>query len=570
MAGPETSAVLEYGAVLTGLGGGLALFLYGMRKMTEAMKTVAGGGMKTILSKLTANRFTGALAGMIITAIIQSSSVTTVLVVGFISAGLLTLSQSVGVILGASVGTTITAQIIAFKVTKYALVLIALGFLTELLAKREVVKHYGIMVMGLGLLFFGMELMSDATKPLRVYQPFINLMQSMKNPLFGILVGSAFTAIVQSSSATTGIVIVLAGQGFISLNAGIALVMGANIGTCVTALLASIGRPREAARAAAVHITYKVLGVLIWLPFIPQLASMVTSISPASQELEGIARVAAESPRQIANAHTLFNVANMLLFIWFTNPLARFVTRLLPDRVDTEPERVKPQFLEDYYLNTPDMALDRVIRELGRMGGWARRMASTSMPCVTAGTREDLDILHRLDEDIDTLHGEIVTYLGKLSLKNLIEGQGKLIYEYIAVANYIENMGDVVETNLVANGRERLEKNLTISESTLELLGPIHEKVCWSIETALEALAEQNVEKAESVARSKKDFNDLADDARGHLSKRLVADEPNRLEIFRIETDIIESFKRIHTLARRIADVVIEVHQTTQTKAADA
>jgi len=272
------SSGLQLGALLTGLGGGLALFLYGMRKMTESLKTVAGGGMKSLLAKLTTNRFTAALAGILITAVIQSSSVTTVLVVGFISAGLMTLSQSIGVILGASVGTTITAQIIAFKVTQYALLFIAVGFLMELTARKEAVKHYGIMLMGLGLLFFGMELMSQATYPLRSYAPFIELMQSMKNPLYGILIGTLFTAVVQSSSATTGVVIVLAGQGFISLDAGIALVFGANVGTCITALLATIGKPREAVRAAVVHVVYKVLGVLIWLAFIPQLAEVVRPI----------------------------------------------------------------------------------------------------------------------------------------------------------------------------------------------------------------------------------------------------------------------------------------------------
>ena len=351
---------LQIGALITGLGGGLALFLYGMRKMTEALKTVAGGGMKTLLARLTTNRFTAALAGLLITAVTQSSSVTTVMVVGFISAGLMTLSQSIGVILGASVGSTITTQIIAFKVTKYALVLIAVGFLLELTARKEVIKHYGIVVMGLGLLFFGIELMSQATYPLRSYTPFIELMQSMKNPFLGILIGTIFTAIVQSSAATIGVVIVLAGEGFISLNAGIALAFGANIGTCITALLATIGKPREAVRAAVVHVVYKVLGVLIWLAFIPQLAAVVRGFSPSAPELEGMARLAVETPRQIANAHTLFNVANMILFIGFTGPLARIAQRLVPDRPEVEPERIKPRFLEEYFLQTPALALDQV------------------------------------------------------------------------------------------------------------------------------------------------------------------------------------------------------------------
>ena len=262
--------------------------------------------MKNILARLTMNRFSGVFAGAFITSIIQSSSVTTVLVVGFISAGLMTLSQSIGVILGADIGTTITAQIIAFKVTKYALALIAIGFALNFLGKRNSVKQTGAMLMGLGLIFFGMELMSNATRPLRTYEPFITMMTQMANPFWGILIGTVFTGLIQSSSATIGIVIVLASQGFISLEAGIALAFGANIGTCVTALLAAIGKPREAIQAAWVHVLFKVIGVLLWLAFIPQLAQFVRFISPEAEGLSGIARLGAETPRQIANAHTVF------------------------------------------------------------------------------------------------------------------------------------------------------------------------------------------------------------------------------------------------------------------------
>lgn len=251
-----TSGTLDLGAMVTGLGGGLALFLYGMRKMTEALKTVAGTGMKAFLGRVTTNRFTAAGAGALVTAVLQSSSVTTVLVVGFVTSGLLTLSQSVGVIVGANIGTTITAQIIAFKITKYALAMIAAGFLVEILARNERVKYYGIALMGLGLIFFGMTLMGDAAYPLRTHEPFMDLMQRMKNPLLGIAVGALFTALVQSSSATTGLVIVMASEGFLSLEAGIALIFGANIGTCITAMLAAIGRPREAVRTAVVHVLF--------------------------------------------------------------------------------------------------------------------------------------------------------------------------------------------------------------------------------------------------------------------------------------------------------------------------
>ncbi|MDA7663002.1 Na/Pi symporter, partial [Pirellulaceae bacterium] len=228
----DNPSKLLLGGIATGMGGGLALFLFGMRQMTESLKTVAGSSMKSLLAKLTANRFTAALAGTIVTAVIQSSSVTTVLIVGFISAGLLTLSQSIGVIIGANIGTTITAQIIAFQVYKYGLLMIAVGFLTDIMAKSSKTKQWGMVLMGLGLIFFGMELMSNAAGPLRAWPPFIDAMQNMNNPMLAIFIGAVFTAIIQSSSAATGVVIVLASQGMISLETGIGLCFGTNIGTC--------------------------------------------------------------------------------------------------------------------------------------------------------------------------------------------------------------------------------------------------------------------------------------------------------------------------------------------------
>ena len=279
---PAASGELEVFQLVMGLLGGLALFLFGMEQMAEALKAVAGERMRDILSRLTANRLMGALTGAFVTAVIQSSSVTTVLVVGFITAGLMSVSQSVGIIMGANIGTTITAQIIAFKVTKFALLMIAVGFAMTLLAKRERRRQQGAGLMGLGLVFFGMAVMGEAMAPLRSYQPFLDAMVRLEHPALGILVGALFTALVQSSSATTGIVIVMAGQGLISLETGIALAFGANVGTCVTALLASIGKPREAVRAAAVHVLFNVAGVLVWVGFIDQLAQLVTWISPTA------------------------------------------------------------------------------------------------------------------------------------------------------------------------------------------------------------------------------------------------------------------------------------------------
>ena len=329
-----------------GLLGGLALFLFGMGQMADSLKVVAGDRMKSILARLTRHRVAGVLTGAFVTAVIQSSSVTTVLVVGFISAGLMTLTQSVGVILGADIGTTITAQIIAFNIKEYSLLLVAMGFLVMFVARREAARRYGTAIMGLGLVFLGMGIMGESMKPLRTWQPFLEVMSGLENPWLGIAVGALFTALVQSSSATIGIIIVLGSQGLVSLPAGIALLLGANVGTTATALLASIGRPREAQRSAVIHLIFKVLGVLIWVFLIDQLMWLAVQASPSSPELTGSARLAAETPRQIANAHTLFNVANTLLFLPFVNGFVWLVRRLLPDRKDGD-HRVRIKYLDD-------------------------------------------------------------------------------------------------------------------------------------------------------------------------------------------------------------------------------
>ncbi len=549
---------LEIGTIVMGLFGGLALFLYGMDQMTDALKHIAGGGMKIILAQLTTNRFKAVFAGAFVTAVIQSSSVTTVLVVGFISAGLLTLTQSIGIILGADIGTTLTVQIIAFKVTKYGLLLIAVGFLLFFLAKRKRVQQYGTMLLGLGLLFFGMDVMSQATYPLRTYEPFIDMMKRLDTPLMGVLIATVFTGIVQSSAATIGLVIVLASQGFISLEAGIAMAFGANIGTCVTALLAAIGKPREAVQAAVVHVLFKIIGVLIWYGFIDQLAAGVRYISPAATDLEGLARVAAEAPRQIANAHTIFNVVNTALFIWFVKPLAMLMNVLVPERPMTKSKQVQPKYLDTALLETPELALDRVRLELNRLGQYALLMVQDALPTVCTGNEDDLEELAELDDNVDILYGAIVTYLGQLSQMDLLSQNSHQLSRYMTIANHLENIGDMVETNLVEAGSERIKYNVEMSETTREILMALHEQVVWSIENALAALNQSDTDLAEEVMAAKLTINRLADDAERHLTNRLIADEPNRLQTFGVETEIIEYLKRVYYFAKRIAKVVAD------------
>ena len=533
-----------------------------MRKMTEALKTVAGTGMKSFLGRVTTNRFTAAGAGALVTAVLQSSSVTTVLVVGFVTSGLLTLAQSVGVIMGANIGTTITAQIIAFKITKYALVMIAAGFLTEILARNERVKYYGIALMGLGLIFFGMTLMGDAAYPLRSHEPFMELMQRMKNPILGIAAGAIFTALVQSSSATTGLVIVMASEGFLSLEAGIALIFGANIGTCITAMLASIGRPREAVRAAVVHVLFNAVGVLLWVAFIPPFAEVIRVISPTHPEVEASVRLGFETPRQIANAHTLFNVTNTVIFIWFTGPAAWLARRIVPDSKDSADDAGRPVYLDEFYLKQPDTALDRVRLEIGRLGEQVLDMTENSFHAALQGMPGETAALHKQEHHADSLHGAIITYLGKLSTAEMVDPAPRRLSGYIAAANYLENAADVLGTNLVRVGNKRLAAQVKVSGETRSILAPLHAAALEAGRKALRAFADGDSDLAKEVAESKGHFNRLAADAHTHLLKRLVAHEPERLVTYRLESDVIDELKQLHTLFRRVAGSVREGEET--------
>lgn len=556
----EPSDSLELFPLLMGLIGGLALFLFGMEEMASALKSAAGDRMKGILATLTKNRFMGVVTGAFVTATIQSSSVTTVLVVGFISAGLMSLAQSIGVILGAGIGTTITAQIIAFKVTKYALVLVAVGFGLSFTARKEAGRFRGRALLGLGLVFFGMSVMGESMVPLRSYQPFLLWMSQMEDPLLGILVGTLFTALIQSSSATTGVVIVMASQGLISLPAGIALIFGANIGTCATALLASIGKPREAVRAAVVHIIFKITGVVLWFSFIDELGQLVTWLSPRSSDLTGLDRLSAEAPRQIANAHTIFNVANTLVFLPFSTQFARLVERLVPDRPLAEAETVRARYLDESLLATPSFALDRARLELLHMGDRVRAMMQSALPAVLSGSREDLHQLEELDDAVDALHGHIIEYLGKISQTRLSEKQTAELVRLMAATNDLENIGDIIETNLVRLGQTRVNGQFEISASTQEVLNEFHATVSSALEFALMAVSQRNQRAAQRVSSMKTDINRLADSAALHEAQRLVAEEPNRLAAYTMEMGVLENLKHIYYFTKRIARMTPSVN----------
>ncbi|HEY5674962.1 MAG TPA: Na/Pi cotransporter family protein [Malonomonas sp.] len=558
-AAAESATVdLAWAGMSMGMFGGLALFLLGMEQMSDGLKAAAGVRMQSILGKLTSNRFSGVGVGALVTAVIQSSSVTTVLVVGFVSAGLMTLGQSIGVIMGANIGTTITGQIVAFKVTELALAFIAVGFATVFIARQEKLKQYGGILLGLGLVFFGMNVMSEAMYPLRGYQPFLELMQQMENPLLGIVVGALFTALIQSSSASIGIVIVMASQGFVSLPAGIALALGADVGTCVTALLASLGKPRVAIRAAVFHVIFNVVGVLIWVGFVDQLGQLALWVSPLQGELTGVARLAAETPRQIANANTLFKVANTLLFIGFTPQLAKLVTWLVAEK---EPAAVQPivvpKYLEEQLLDTPSAALGLVRLELGHLGEQVQFMMLMSRQALESRDPALFREIEKADDASDILHAAIVAYLSRLGKRQLTNAEAQEYFQLSQAADTLEGIGDVLETDLSALGLRMISKDLRPSATTLLILQTLHEEVYQALESAVRAIVNNDQRAAHEVLALRTAINQGEEAAFRRKSESLAISGAERLETLQVEFELTDKLKRIYSLCKRIARLYV-------------
>ncbi len=540
----QTTSDLDVAILLMTLFGGLALFLHGMDRMTEALKAVAGDRMRSILAKLTSNRLFAVGTGAGVTAVIQSSSVTSVLVVGFVTSGLMTLTQAAGVIMGANIGTTVTAQIIALDVTEYALALVAAGFGFSFFGRGDTIRSRGTVVMGLGLIFFGMAIMGDAMQPLRDEPAFREAMVSLESAWLGILVGAGFTAVVQSSSATTALVIVLAGQGLIPLEAGIALILGANIGTSVTALLATIGKPRDALRAAAIHTGFNVGGVILYLPLIGVLAAVVESIGG------GLAR-------EIANAHTIFNVTVTLVFTAFLPAFVTFVERLVKDRPEAEEERIRAKYLDTELLRTPPLALDRARLELNRMASRVRTMLEHSIPTILGGTRSELSDLEAMDDEIDALHGHVITYLGLIGRQSLTDEDSEELVGLMEATNNLEAIGDIIETNLVTLGYGRIDEGLEVGAETRDVITEFHRAVQRAFDGAMIAVTQRNQQEAYRVSAMKDEINSLERAAARHEAERLVAPEPNRVEAYRFEVDVINNLKRIYYFAKRTARAAI-------------
>ena len=554
-----TAAAPDWLQLTLGLFGGLALFLGGLQLLSEGMKKAAGQTLKRVLAKLTTNRVKGALTGAFVTAVLNSSTVTTLLVVGFISGGMMSLAQSVGVIMGANIGSTMTAQLLAFNLAAYSLGPVAIGFFLLFTAKQEQTKYYGMMIMGIGLVFYGMGLMSEAMTPLRSYPPFLEILQSLENPVAGILAGAVFTAIVQSSAATVGIAIAMASEGLLALPAGVALALGANIGTAVTTAIMGFlsSKSTEAIRASVVHVVFNVVGTLIWLPIIGLLVDLAVGISPASPELAGTARAAAEVPRQIANANTLFNVINTFLFLGFSGWFARLAERLVPERQAAPGVIAEPEFLDEAALVAPAVALQQARLEVGRIGGIALAMLDDLGPALRDGDLERLERIARRDDEIDVLENEILRYLGRIRTGLLTEAESKELEQLMTATNNIENLADVIETDIVLLARKAAALSSTSGEETRALLRELYLTVVAALEQGVKAVRDNDQQAAEAVLMQKDAIREHSERLIEHKAARLAAEDPEVLARIRLEMGFVDQMRRIYTLTKRIAKVAL-------------
>ena len=422
-----------------GLLGGLALFLYGMQMMSAGLEAAAGNRMKRILEKLTANRFLGVLVGAGITAAIQSSSATTVMVVGFVNSGMMTLRQAVWIIMGANIGTTVTGLLIALDVGALAPLLAFVGVALVVFLKKPILHHWGQIIAGLGVLFLGMGMMSDAMAPLRESEFFINLMTQMSNPLLGILVGMVFTAIIQSSSASVGILQTLASSGLIGLHSAAFILFGQNIGTCITAVLASIGTSRNAKRTTIIHLLFNVIGTVIFttICILTPLTNLFESLLPTSPA------------GQIAALHTTFNITTTLLLLPFGTQLAKIAERILPDRASDNVNQRRLLYIkpvdhthEQHRIGTSAIAINGISRELNRMAEIVENNVRESFLTVLDGTPKRLPAVEDTEETIDFLNKEISSYISSVIVYETNEADSARISAFFKISGNLERIGD--------------------------------------------------------------------------------------------------------------------------------
>ena len=550
---------ISFFLLFTGLFGGMGMFLYGMEMMSDGMKVTAGNSMRTILEKLTSNKYLAVLVGAFVTMVIQSSSATTVMLVSFVNSGLLAFSQALGVILGSNIGSTVTAQIVAFKVTDYALLLIALGSIMSLFSKKETIKNLGLVVLGFGLLFYGMKVMSDTMKPLRSDPAFNSILTSFENPFLGILAGAIFTALVQSSSATTGIVITLASGGSITLEAGIPLIFGANIGTCITALLAGLNTSRDAKRVAVAHVTFNVIGVLLFCFWIPTFADIV---SQTSQNI----------PRQIANAHTIFNIIASVVFIPFTGFIAKTIIHYFPDKeVDRNIEKPAVLHLDDSLVSQPEAAINNAQAEIKGVVGLTERVVGTLVRPFIKGQElidienTDQDLMSGMNqriEKISFLNQKISEYLITASKSDLSSNQSKELFTLVSIVNYLSSMNDLIKVRFVSLVSKKEGINEDFSDTDQQEAIDYHKRLIKQVNRLDKFFIKFDKEKMEKIIIKGKENTDFEKKYKLDRIERMKTSSEADIkssEINQLHSQLMDMLKQVNIFINLIASSLIEL-----------
>ncbi len=528
--------------IIFGLIGGLGLFFLGMHQVSEGLQKIAGNKIHQILEALSKNPFKGVLAGAVITTILQSSSATSVILIGFANAGLLNLQQAMSIIFGANIGTTSTVQIVSLNLEDYILPIIGIGVAIYLFSRKKVYQYIGFILLGFGLLFLGISIMSQSLNPLRNYPYFIDLLVKVaKNPLLGIFLSALFTAIIQSSGATIAIIISLSLQGLIGLDAAIPFMLGANIGTCATALLASIGSSITGKRIAVGHILCKIVGVVIFYIFLKQFTFLASLTGNTV-------------PRQVANAHTIFNVADTLIQLPFLPKIAKILTLLVPG----EEHIIKKGtlYLEKRLINTPSIAMGQVTKELVRMGDISLVMLKNALSALVENSERMIEDIYLKEDILNTIHREITRYLVQVAQKSLSPSQSQRLTHLMNISGHIERVGDHIE-NITELAETKINEKLPFSPKAVKDLTYIFSKVETSLRYALKALKKSDMDIATIVAKREDEIDRIEEQLRDEHIDRLCKGVCNP-ESGIIYIDILSNLERIADHAYNISKMVLD------------
>ena len=505
-------------SIVLGLLGGLALFLYGMQMMSSGLEAAAGNRMKRILEKLTANRFLGVLVGAGITAVIQSSSAMTVMVVGFVNSGMMTLRQAVWIIMGANIGTTITGQLIALDIGQLAPLFAFVGVAMVVFFKKPQIHHYGNILAGLGVLFIGMEMMSSSMEPLREWPAFVEMVSTFSNPLVGIVAGTLFTAIIQSSSASVGILQAMAAGGIVGLDSAVYVLFGQNIGTCITAVLASFGTSRNAKRTTIIHLMFNLFGTVLFtiVCMTTPLTDLVASFTPGSPD------------SQIANMHTLFNIVTTLILLPFGTLLVKVAMRILPDRNEGEKEGMHLAYLvpgpaltrQEHPIGFSAMYVNQLRQEISRMLGMARQNVDLAFEAVLATDPRRLEQAEETEEYIDFLNKEICRYISDVIVNETNEKDSAAVSAYYLISGNIERIGDHA-MNICEYTQLLKRKNIHFSEDARAELRKM-QNVCLEAIDILETEPGVDVDRwLERVASFEQKIDDMTGEFRDSQLDRM-------------------------------------------------